>query len=90
MITSFCPLCLSESEILPIQSQQQNIFMCRDHGIFILTTEKEKLLRHLHELSAYSAEHKAELGAISSREKLLAQQAHDQGDFRVREIQFDS
>lgn len=90
MITSFCPLCLSEAEILTIPTQQQNIFMCSDHGLFILTTENERHLRHLHELSAYSAEHKAELEAISSREKLLAQQAHDHGYHQAREIQFDS
>lgn len=90
MITSFCPLCLSEAEILTIPSQQKTIFTCPDHGTFIISANDENRLKNLREFAAHSAECKAKLEAMSFREKLKAQQAHDHGHHQVREIQFDS
>lgn len=88
MVTSFCPLCLNDAEILILRDQQLLIYTCPEHGKFAVTKDTDKRIRNLHDLATMSSAHREILNSLSSDERMKAQEEGALSAL-VRTIQFD-
>ncbi len=88
VVTSFCPLCLHDAEILILRDHKLLIYTCPEHGKFAVTNETDKRIRNLHDLAAMSSAHRKILNSLSSDERMRAQE-EDVLPALVRTVQFD-